>query len=122
MGAMTELVEYALVVMASTLFVAGSVLVYGNFSSFESGLSLRATFEEVSALASRAVENGSAQATLSMPGSVISCEGGVLSVEVGASSENETLPVGCGFVRAVPVGVHTLLFTSGSSWLGLSVE
>lgn len=119
---MTELVEYTLVVMVSTLFVAGSVLVYGNFSSFESGLSLRASFGAVYALASRALGNGSAQATLSLPSSVISCHRGVLGVSVGSLSENGSFPMGCDFTYTVPGGVHTLLFRADASQLDLSVD
>lgn len=118
---MAELVEYTLAVMVSALFVAGSVAVYGNFSSFQSGLSLRAEFEAVSGLASKAVQNGSARASMSLPPSTIACRGGILSVAVAGASLNESLPLGCAFTVAVPGGVHTLSFTDGSSGLGLTV-
>ena len=118
---MTELLEYSLVLMASTLFVAGSVLVYGGYVSFESRLSLRAVFSGVSGLAERAIGNGSARQALALPSAVIGCHSGVLSVRVGGSEENETLKVGCGFSVSVPPGVHTLEFSDSASQLYLAV-
>ena len=47
---MAETVEYALVVMVSALFVAGSIATYGAFASFESGVQFRAEFQAISAL------------------------------------------------------------------------
>jgi len=118
---MTEIVEYTLAVMASTLFVAGSVLVYGNYASFESGLSLRATFDAVSGLALRALQNGTAAATMSIPSSTIGCQGGVLEVRVGPNSQEERFPLGCQFDVSVPGGVHTLRFRVDDSQLYLAV-
>ncbi len=119
---MVELLEYALVVMASTLFVAGSVLVYESFATFESGLSLRATFEGVSGLVSNAIANGSATATMSIPSSTIACQGGTLSVKVGGSVLEDRVPLGCSFAVTVPAGVHTVEFRDDSSRLELSVS
>ena len=119
---MVELLEYAVVVMVSTLFVAGSALVYGGFTSFESGLSLRTAFRGVSELALDAIANGSATRTMSTPASVIACQGGTLSMKVGGSALNETIPAGCAFVVSVPAGVHTLVFRDPSSGLELRVS
>lgn len=118
---MAELVEYSLVVIASTLFVTGSVAVYGSFTSFESGLSLHAAFGLVAGLASRAAESGSANATVALPASTVACQAGVLSMTVGNASLEERLPLTCGFVVGVPAGVHVLTFTDDSSQLTLSV-
>jgi len=119
---MVELLEYALVVMASMLFVAGSVLFYGGFTTFESGLALHASFDGVSGLVSEAIANGSAVATMSIPSSAITCQGGMLSMKAGGSSLNESVPLGCAFEVSVPGGVHTLEFRDDSSQLELSVS
>ena len=119
---MVEIVEYAMVVMVSTLFVAGSIMVYGGFTAFESGLSLRAAFDGVSGLVSEAIANGSAAATLTVPTSAIACQGGRLSVTVGGGSIAEALPLECSFDVSVPGGVHTLRFLDESSQLELSVN
>lgn len=119
---MAELLEYALVVMVSTLFVAGSVAVYGGFSSFESGLSLRAAFDQVAALASKAIANGTSAATVPFPSSTITCQGGSLGVSLGGSTLSESVPLGCSFAVSVHGGVHTLKFRDDSSRLELSVS
>jgi hypothetical protein len=119
---MTELVEYSLVVMASTLLITGSVLIYGEYAAFESGITHHAAFDAVSALASRAVEEGRAKGTVSLPASVISCHGGVLVFAVGGFSENESLPLPCSFTVGISEGVHTLEFRDNSSQLQVSVK
>lgn len=119
---MVELLEYALVVMASTLLVAGSVVVYDGFTAFESGLSLRATFDGVSGLAAEAMANGSATATMTVPSSTIGCHGGTLDVAAGGSALEESIPLGCAFAVPVSAGVHTLEFRDVSSQLELSVK
>ena len=119
---MSELVEYSLVVMVSALFVSGSVLVYDEFASFGSGLSLRAAFDEVSAVASQSLENGSATATLTLPPAEVSCSGGVLSVTIAGSSLNGSIPTGCAFAVNVPGGTSTFSFNCVSSRLELTVS
>jgi hypothetical protein len=61
---MTELVEYTLVVMVSTLFVAGSAFVYNSFTGFEASLQLKAAFDAVSGTAIQAVEGGTGSAAI----------------------------------------------------------
>lgn len=118
---MTEIVEYTLVVMVSTLFVAGSVVAYNSFSAFESGLQLRAAFAAVSGLASQAIENGSSRGTMTLPDSTISCAGGSLSLSSGASTEGQSVPIACDFAVKVTGGSHVLRFSERYSHLVLSV-
>lgn len=118
---MVELIEYVLVVAVSSLFVAGSLLVYGGFTAFESGLSLRAAFGGVSGLISKAVLTGDATATMAFPASTIACQDGTLTMKVGGSALNETISPGCSFVVSIPAGVHTLEVRDNSSRLELSV-
>jgi len=118
---MAELVEYSLVVLVSTLFIAGSVVVYNSYSSFESDLELRATFAAVSSLASQAAENGSSMAELSMPATTIGCEGNSLIVTLGSKTLGQNLTTKCDFMLNIPSGVHKLLFKMGGTGLALSV-
>jgi hypothetical protein len=118
---MAELVEYSLAVMVSFLFVAGSVATYASFSTFESGIQLRAAYGAVSALASQAIENGSARRTLSLPSSTISCHGGSLTLSSGPLTERQSMPAACDFVVNVSAGSHLLHFYEESSQLLLSV-
>lgn len=118
---MAELVEYCLALMVSTLLVAGSVEVYGNYSSFESTLALRAEFDAVSGLALKAAQNGSAIMTMSFPASTVSCHRGVITVSAAGSSLDGSLPVACAFTAGIPTGTHTLSFRDNSTVLRLAV-
>ena len=118
---MAELVEYCLALMVSTLLVAGSVEEYGNYTSFESGLALRAEFDAISGLALKAAENGSASMTMSVPSSTVACHRGVITVSAGGASLEESLPVACAFTAGIPTGTHTFAFKDSSTVLLLAV-
>lgn len=119
---MTELVEYCLVVMASTLFVTGSIAVYNSFSTFESGLQLRATFAAISGLASQALQGGRANSTLVLPASTIGCDRGSLTVTIGSGSIAQRLPANCNFALNLSAGPHSLAFLSEHHELNISVS
>ena len=119
---MTEVVEYSLVVMVSTLFVAGSVMTYDSFSSFESGLQFRADFAAVSDLVSQAVHRGSSSATISLPTSTFRCQDGSLTMTSGSSVDSLLVPEGCDFVLEVKGGSHVVDFIVQSSQLLLKVN
>ena|SRR5579863_875970 len=119
---MAEVVEYSLVVLASALFVAGSVATYGSYDSFVSGLQLRSASSTIGRLAAEAIATGTSSASVDMPASTIQCGGGVLSVSSGGESEVQTLGAGCNFNVTVQGGVHTLLFSFSSSRLTMAVS
>lgn len=118
---MVELIEYSLVVLVSTLFVAGSVVSYGSFSDFETGVSLRSEFSAVSELAQRAVWGGTTSAYLQLPESTISCQGGTLAVSAGSFAQQTGVGVPCGFSIHVTGGGYTLRFDDGPRGLSLLV-
>ncbi|HYC11874.1 MAG TPA: hypothetical protein VEC02_04350 [Nitrososphaerales archaeon] len=119
---MAEIVEYCLVVLVSSFFVAGSVVTYASFSSFDSELQLRAAFATMAGLASEAIRNGSAGAAVLLPSSTIACAGGSLSLSAGNYTESENVPVSCDFHVSVNQGSHLLQFSDRSAWLFLSVK
>ena len=119
---MAETVEYALVVLASTLFVAGSVATYASFSSFESGLQFKAEVQAVSSLVSVALVNGSSEATLSMAPSTLSCTSGILSLSSGSSNESLGVGLPCAFRVNLAPGPHALAFAVDSDRFTLSVR
>jgi len=119
---MAESVEYALVVMVSTLFVAGSVVTYTSFSTFEAGAQFSAEFHAVYALASAAVVNGSSRESLSLPASTIRCDSESLAIKAGSFNQSAQVEVPCSFAVTVPQGLHTLSFSLGSSGLDLVVS
>ena len=104
------------------MFVAGSVVAYNAFSSFESGLQLRATFAAVSGLALDAVNSGSASGIVLTPPSTIECEHDSLMVSAGSAVVATSLPVDCSFALNVVGGPHTFQFTSQDAILNLSVS
>lgn len=118
---MVELIEYSLVVLVSTLFVAASVLSFGAFSSFEGGVNLRAEYTALSALAQEAVGGGSSRAVLSLPQSTVSCQAGVLTVASGSYSQRGGIGTHCSFSVAVQGGTHAVVFSEGPDGLTFSV-
>ena len=118
---MAEVTEYALVVMVSVLFVAGSAYVYTSFTSLESQVQLRATSASVSALVAQAVRNGSSLETLSLPTSTISCTSNTLRLSTSASTEVIASPLPCDFAVSVVGGVHVVQFFSNQAQLTIRV-
>ncbi len=118
---MAEIFEYFLVVMASSLFVVGSVATYGSFATFESQLQFRADAASVSGLVFEAIRNGTSSAALSFPASTISCESGNLVLASGSQTSETTLPLGCDFRMSLSPGQHTIAFAATSSYLSLRV-
>ena len=119
---MAEILEYALVILVGSLFVGGSVVVYSAFASADAGVSLRAAYDEVHWLASRAVANGSSSASLLLPPSTVSCSGGVLAVSAGGLTESGSVPAACDFSASLGAGEHRLLFSDEAGTLDLAVS
>ena len=119
---MVELVEYAVVFMVSMLLVAGSVVVYNSFTSYEDELQLRGTFSVVAGIAQGALLNGSAKSTVPLPDSTIGCEAGTFYVSVGSDTISQTIPAACDFRTSVSAGTHLLSFSTTSGKLELEVR
>ncbi|MDG6920505.1 MAG: hypothetical protein JRN59_03155 [Nitrososphaerota archaeon] len=119
---MTEILEYCLVVMVSSLFVAGSVATYGSFSEFVSEVQFKAAASTVSALAMEALANGTSQGAVALPPSTISCDGGVLAFSSGSQVAVEDLHTSCSFELSVQSGMHEVAFSANGSGLSAEVE
>jgi hypothetical protein len=119
---MTELIEYSLVFLISSLFVAGSAATYGSFSAMESDIQLHQAFAAISRLAFQALENGSTRATLKLPSSTITCENGLLGVHTVTSAVSQNVPAYCLFEVHVSAGEHQLAFSERDSQLLLQVS
>lgn len=118
---MVELLEYTMAVLVSSLFIAGSVGVYGAFSTFETDMQLRASFTSVSDLAYTASIHGAARADLNFPPSTLSCSGRNLSLSTGASVLSGTVPCECQFSLVLAGGIHSVSFSVVDSRLVASV-
>jgi len=119
---LAELIEYALAVMASMLVVAGSVVLYNSFASYESGLQLRETFSTVSGLVDRALQNGTERATLALPTSTIGCEEGTLYIRIGSEGISQSISAACNFQASVASGSYSVDFRTDSGRLELGVS
>ena len=106
---MTEIVEYALVILVSSIFVAGSLGSYGLFTSFESNLQLKTNFASLSNVEYSAAIHGSAMAVLDFPPmSSLNCAGGLLSLRAGPSIMTESVPEDCQFSINLAQGVDNV--------------
>lgn len=118
---MAELVEYCLVFLVSSLFVAGSVVTYDSFSAFASGLQLRAASSSVSRLAAEAVTDGSSSGAVNVPTTTIRCTDGVLVFASGGQTVQQGVGADCDFALGVPGGTHSFTFQYASQRLNLTV-
>ena len=119
---MTEVVEYSLVVLVSALFISGSVVTYDSFSSFASGVQLRAAASTLGGLALEAMANGTATASVTIPSSVVRCGGGVLTVSSDGMSEGQNLAANCDFSVTIQGGAHRVRFSYSESLLSMAVS
>ena len=119
---MTEVVEYALVVMVSALFITGSVAVYDSFSAFESNLQLKGTMASITDVAYKALAAGNASGRVSVPESTIGCEDGSLTLSSGSEGFASQVPAECDFAVSLPPGEHALIFSVSSGNLTLEAS
>ena len=118
---MAEILEYCLVIMVSTLFVAGSVATYDAFSGSASALEFSLATSSISKLAADAIANGSATGAVAVPASTLRCEDGALSLTSGTLAGGVQLPAACDFTLAVQGGVRSFSFHYGGRMLTASV-
>jgi uncharacterized protein (UPF0333 family) len=119
---LSQVIEYALVVLASTLFVGGSAATLMAYQSFEAKAQTGAAFSTLSTLAEQAAENGSSQAVLFLPDSTITCRGSIMDMTSSDVTATHDLPVSCDFSKQISEGVHRVEFLSQSSSLMLQVN
>ncbi|MDG6902205.1 MAG: hypothetical protein JRM80_09630 [Nitrososphaerota archaeon] len=119
---MVELLEYTMVLLVSTLFVAGSAETYSIFSGYYSGLEFRAASSSVFSLATEALAGGSAAGSVSVPRSTVSCSGGVLTFASGGTSRTEATGESCDFSLDVQAGVRAFDFAFTAGRLTLTVS
>lgn len=119
---MAELVEYALVILASTLVVGFSVANYASYSSSIESSAQRATFSSYVTLALGAVERGESSASLTMENASLSCDSGTLAFSSPTLSGDARLPVECHFGYAGLTGTRRLTFVYSGGVLDLEMK
>jgi hypothetical protein len=119
---MAEVAEYALVLLASSLLVGGSIAVATRFGSSAAGAEDRAALGSLDSLASAAFDRGSASARIPVSGAMVECHGATL--ELSSKSYNGTAPVllPCDFAYGPLGGVRTFNFTCRGGALELEVS
>lgn len=118
---MAEVLEYSLVVLVSSFFVAGSAMAYSSYSSFAAGLQFKASSAALMGIANGAYINGTSQGDIVLPASTISCTNGLLIFRTDSHVDQRSLPVECDFSVQVPGGPHLVRFADVSSDLRLTV-
>ena len=119
---MVEVLEYALVVVASSILMFFSVSVYSGLATEFGPAADQATFASVVALANAATEHGSASATFLFSGAKLWCTSGVLTFATERYSQNSSLPVGCSFGPVDLSGDRRVTFDSSGGLLTLQVR
>jgi hypothetical protein len=119
---LSQVIEYTLVVLASTLFVGGSTATLMAYQSFETKAQTGAAFSTLWTLAEQAAENGSSQAVLFLPDSTVTCRGSSLDMTSSDVTAIHDLPVSCDFSKQISKGVHHVEFLFQSSTLLLQVN
>lgn len=117
---MAEVLEYALVVLASSALMLFSVGVYSGLTSAIGPARDEAAFSSVVALADAAIEHGSASARLDFSGS-IGCNAGAITLAAAGYSKSSPVPVDCSFPPQVVSGPALLTFEYSGGTLTLRV-
>ena len=118
---MTEILEYTLAVMVSTILIGASIATYDGFASVESKAEEQATFSSIVVLAEAALTNGSSSNSLSMPNSTVSCRGETLGLTAGGVTETASVGAVCAFKVEFSPGVYDFRFTYDAGNLSLAV-
>ena len=120
---MVETIEYSLVVLTSILFAGSGVYLFTNYTQRVSQTDSSATFSSIlSAAYSSLASYSERRVVLFLSNATISCQGGTVVFESGASRVAATIPAGCDFNFDRVSGVRTLLFRATPNWLTLEVE
>lgn len=118
---MVEVLEYALVVLVSTVALGFSFSVYTGYASVVGKSANEAAAAAVFSLARSGVEQGTASASFYLDHARIECESGHLQYLSSSYSQGSYLPVGCSFRTQVLSGVMSLGFVYSAGQLTLQV-
>lgn len=119
---MVEVLEYALVILTSTLVIGFSFSTYSAYTTSITSAGERATYSSVVDLAYAAIEQGSSAANLTLESSSVTCAGGRLVFTSPAYSASSTLPAACDFDYPRLSGPHQLSFAFNAGVLTLGVS
>lgn len=118
---MVEVLEYALVVLVSTVVVGFSFSVYAGYASVVVKSTNEAAAAAVFSLARSGVEQGTASASFSVDHATIACDSGNLRYQSSSYSQGSHLPVSCSFHTQELSGMISLRFVYSAGHLTLQV-
>ncbi|MDV3293754.1 MAG: hypothetical protein LYZ70_05740 [Nitrososphaerales archaeon] len=118
---MVEVLEYALVVLVSTVALGFSFSVYAGYASVAVKSANEAAAAAILSLARTGVEQGTASASFSLDHAAIECESGNLRYVSASYSQSSHLPVTCSFSTQALSGVVPLRFVYSAGQLVLQV-
>jgi hypothetical protein len=118
---LVELLEYALVVLASTSIIAFSAFSYSSYTSSVELAAQRANYSSYVTLAYVAVERGNSSASLTLVDTSLTCDAGRLGFSSAVLSDDSMLPVLCHFAYLNLAGSHELKFVYRNGFLALEL-
>lgn len=119
---MAEIVEYALVVMVSSMLAAFAFGVYGGIASKVGPAEDEAAFASVVVLANAAIEHGSSSSSIVFNQATIGCGSGAITFSTPRYSGNSSLPVRCSFEPQRVSGTEQVTFDYSDGLLTLEVH
>jgi hypothetical protein len=118
---LTEIIEYALVLLVSSLVVGFSFGAYSMYSGAITQSEARAGFSSIVTAAIESIDHGESSVTLPLANVTLACNHGVLVYTSSSYSANATLPADCDFSVQDVSGTHVLKFVTSSGFLSVQV-
>ena len=119
---MAEVLEYALVVLVSSVLTVFSIGVYGGLASFMGPAREQADFASVVALANSAIEHGSSSSEIVFDHATIGCSSAAITLQSGGFRQSSAISADCSFPPEEVSGTVQLAFDYSGGVLTLQVK
>jgi hypothetical protein len=119
---LAEILEYALVFMASALVVVFSFGMYSTYSSAVAESEYRVGFSSLVSVAMASVEHGGSAITLHLDNVTLECQAGHFNFVSPTYSASASLPAECNFKETRISGTRTFIFSDVGGSIGLEVR
>ena len=118
---MVEVLEYALVVLVSSVLAVFSIGVYGGLASHIGPATDQADFDSVVALANSAIEHGSSSSEVVFDHAIIGCSPGIITVQAAGFQQSSGISADCSFPPEEVNGPRQVAFDYSGGLLTLQV-
>ena len=116
---MAEIIEYAFVILTSSLMVGFSMVGYSGYLGAMGVAENRVAFTRLEGMASSAIERGTSNGTLQLASASLTCTRGELALSSPAYSASTRLPVECGFSFENLNGAYSFTIGVASGYLSM---